>query len=181
MSFINANRARAWLGYAGLRLGRCGLAGAALLGVCAVVWVAQAWRSSGDTLAQRVDRARAELKNSAPAAQPAATAQSFMAQLPPAEQVPQFIEGVHRLAQAAGVQIERAEYRAPSLASGQVLRSQLVLPLTGSYPGITRWLGQVLSEHPSAAIDELSLQRETTTGEPVRARVLLSYYSRAMP
>jgi len=181
MKIIGANRARAWLGYAGLRLGRCGVAGAVLMGACALVALGQAWRSNGDTLALRIDRARVALRDAAPAARPVATAQSFLAQLPSAEQVPPFIEGVHRLAQAAGVQIERAEYRAPALASGQVLRSQLVLPLTGSYPGITRWLGQVLSEHPSAAIDELSLQREATAGDPVRARVVLSHYSRAMP
>jgi Tfp pilus assembly protein PilO len=181
MSLFDTNRARAWISYAGLRLGRCGVAGLLLLFGSALVVTSQALRGQADALAQRIGQARADLKNVAPAAKPPATAQTFLAQLPAAEQVPQFIGGVHRLARAAGVQIERAEYRAPVLASGQVLRSQVVLPLTGSYPGITRWLGQVLSQHPSAAIDELSLQRDTAATEPVRARVVLSHYSRALP
>jgi Tfp pilus assembly protein PilO len=181
MSVIDMDKARAWFSYAGLRLGRCGVAGLMLLFACAIVIGTQAMRSNADTLRQRIDQARADLKNAATAVKPVPTAQSFLAQLPAAEQVPQFIEGVHRLAQTAGVQIERAEYRAPVLASGQVLRSQVVLPLVGSYPGITRWLGQVLSQHPSAAIDELSLQRGTTATEPVRARVVLSHYSRVLP
>ena len=181
MKTLDMNTAKAWFSYAVLRLGRCGVAGVSLLCACAVVVAGQAVHSNRDTLTQRIDQARADLKNAAPAARPAATAQSFLAQLPAAEQVPRFIEGVHQLAQSAGVQIERAEYRAPVLASGQVLRSQVVLPLTGSYPGIARWLGQVLSQHPSAAIDELSLQREVAAGEPVRARVVLSHYSRVLP
>jgi Tfp pilus assembly protein PilO len=181
MKTLDMNTAKAWFSYLGLRLGRCGVAGLMLLLGCVAVSASQALRSQGDTLSQRIDQARADLKGAATAVKPVATAQTFLAQLPAAEHVPQFIEGVHRLAQSAGVQIERAEYRAPVLASGQVLRSQVVLPLTGSYPGITRWLGQVLSQHPNAAIDELSLQREAAAGEPVRARVVLSHYSRAMP
>ncbi len=181
MKTLDMNAAKAWSSYIGLRLGRCGVAGLMLLLGCGAVFAVQLLRSQGDTLSQRIDQARADLKGAAAAVKPVATAQTFLAQLPAAEQVPQFIEGVHRLAQAAGLQIDRAEYRAPVLASGQVLRSQIVLPLTGSYPGITRWLGQVLSQHPSAAIDELSLQRETAAGEPVRARVVLSHYSRVTP
>ena len=181
MKTFDMNRAKAWFSYVGLRLGRCGVAGLSLLFGCVVVIAIQLMRSQGDTLSQRIDQARADLKGAATAAKPVATAQSFLAQLPAAEQVPQFIEGVHRLAQSIGVQIERAEYRAPTLAYGQVLRSQVVLPLTGSYPDITGWLGQVLSQHPSAAIDELSLQRESTAGDPVRARVVLSHYSRVAP
>ena len=181
MKSFDTNTAQAWFSYLGLRLGRCGVAGMSLLLGCVAVIAIQQLRSPGDTLSQRIDQARADLKGAAIAVKPVATAQTFLAQLPAAEQVPHFIEGMHRLAQSAGVQIERAEYRAPTLAAGQVLRSQVVLPLTGSYPGITRWLGQLLSQHPSAAIDELSLQREATAGEPLRARVVLSHYSRVAP
>jgi Tfp pilus assembly protein PilO len=178
---VNANLARAWLSYAALRLGRGGMAGIALLLGSGLVVGVQALRSDAGYLQQRIAQVRAELQRAPAAAKAARTAQSFMAQLPPAEQVPQFIEAVHRVAGQSGVQIERAEYRAPTLAGGQVLRSQVVLPVAGNYPGITRWLGEVLHEHPSAAIDELSLQRDAPASDLLRARVVLSHYSRSAP
>jgi Tfp pilus assembly protein PilO len=124
---------------------------------------------------------RAELRQLSPVVRAAATPQSFVADLPALDQAPQFIEALHRQAARAGLQIERAEYRSPTLAAGLVMRSQLVLPLTGRYPDIARWLDQLLRQHPSVAIDELSLQRDTGEGDQVRARVVVSHYSRVAP
>jgi Tfp pilus assembly protein PilO len=181
MKTFDTGLARAWASYASLRLGRSGLAGLVLLAACAAVLGVQAWRSDADRLQQRIVQVRAELQRSPAAAKPPRTAQTFLAQLPAADQVPQFIEGVHRAAGQAGLQIERAEYRAPTLAGGQVLRSQVVLPMAGHYPGMARWLGEVLHDNPSAAVDEISLQRDAPTSDLLRARVVLSHYSRSSP
>ncbi|MEO8152747.1 MAG: type 4a pilus biogenesis protein PilO [Rhizobacter sp.] len=181
MKRIHQGLAKAWLSYALLCLGRSGVAGVVLLAGCVILMAVQALRSDADRLEQRIAALRAELQRTPAAVKPVATAQSFLAELPQAEQVPQFIEGVHRGAAQSGVQIERAEYRTPVLSSGQVLRSQMVVPVTGNYPGIARWLGEVLSANPSAAIDEISLQRDVPTSEQLHARIVLSHYSRSAP
>lgn len=172
---------KAWLGYAALRLGRSGGAGLALLAVAGVAMLAQALGSDADRIEQRIAQVRAELKQAPGAGMAPVSAQSFVAQLPPAEQVPQFIEDVHRGALLTGLQIERAEYRAPTVAGGQVLRSQVVMPVTGNYPGIGQWLTEVLRAHPSAAIDEISVQRDAPATDQLHARVVLSHYSRSAP
>lgn len=172
---------KAWLAYAALRLGPAGLAGVALLLACAAVLAMQSLRADRATLALRIAQARGDLQRLPASAPPPLTAQTFMARLPSAEQVPAFIEVLHRQAERARLQIERAEYRAPTVAGGRVLRSQVVLPLTGSYPDIGRWLGLVLTQHPSVAIDEFSLQRDAAVADGLRARVVLSHYSRVGP
>ena len=181
MSRIDAAWARAWFSYAALRLGTAGIAGVVLLTGCAMAMAWLRWQERDDSTAQRIVQLRAGLQQAASPPRPAATAQSFVAELPALDQVPHFIETLHHQATRSGLQIERAEYRSPTLAAGLVMRSQLVLPLTGRYPDIARWLGQVLQQNPSAAIDELSLQRESADSDQVRARIVISHYSRVAP
>ena len=181
MKAFDAGLVKAWLGYAALLLGRSGCAGLALLTVAGAAMLAQALGSDADHIEQRIAQLRAELKRAPAAGTAPVSAQSFVAQLPPAEQVPQFIEDVHRGALLTGLQIERAEYRAPTVAGGQVLRSQLVMPVTGNYPGIGQWLTEVLRAHPSAAIDEISVQRDAPATDQLHARIVLSHYSRSAP
>ena len=76
MKALDMNAAKAWFSYAGLRLGRCGGAGLMLLFGCTVVIGAQTLRSHTDTLSQRIDGARAELKSAATPIKPVATAQT---------------------------------------------------------------------------------------------------------
>lgn len=180
MKGLYSARLQAWFSYVVLRLGAAGFAGVLMLSGCGVAAVVLSLRTDRATNALRIAQARSDLQRLPTAAPPTLTAQTFVARLPAAEQVPVFIEALHRQAERARLQIERAEYRTPTLAGGRVLRSQVVLPLTGSYPDIGRWLGLVLSQHPSAAIDEFSLQRDTV-GDAVRARVVLSHYSRIDP
>ena len=184
---MNASRARvaglaqAWLHYAALRLGRSGLTGVALLVACALVLGIHALRDDTGALQQCIAQARAELQRTPTAHAAARTPQSLLAELPAAEQVPDFIEAVHHRAEQAGLQIERAEYRAPVLASGQVLRSQMVLPVNGPYPALASWLADVLRDHPSAALDEITVQRDAVATDQLHARVVLSHYSRSGP
>ena len=181
MKTIDSAWARAWLSYAALRLGAAGIAGVLLLTGSALALAWTKWQGGDDSAMQHITQLRAALQQSPSVARQAATPQSFVAELPALEQAPRFIESLHRQAVRAGVQIERAEYRSPTLAAGLVMRSQLVLPLSGRYPDIARWLGQVLQHNPSVAIDELSLQRDAEGGDQLRARVVISHYSRVAP
>lgn len=174
-------RVRAWASYAALRLGRAGLAGLALALLAAALALAER-AARHDTAAARVaaDGVRAQWQRDSAAPAPVADAGSLLAALPPAERVAGFIEDLHRGAARAGVTVERAEYRTPALAGGRVQRAQVVLPVVGRYPDVGTWLAALLKDHPSAALDELAVQRDVEPGR-VRARVVLSHYSRAAP
>ncbi len=177
--------ARAWASYVAARLGHVGLAGIALCAIAVVLGLGhQGLTVRRDALQASADAARTRLLRASerPTVMPSGTeARSFVTQLPGLEAVPEFIESLHREAARAGLDIERAEYRAPPLASTELVRSQVVLPLRGSYRDLTLWLARVMAEHPAAGIDELSLQRDATGSGKLRARVVLSLYSRGAP
>lgn len=177
-------RTRAWLGYAGVRLGPAGIVGLLLIVLAALLLLGrQGLQLRQEALRVRIEVAQAELQRGPPTSVPTAvqSTRSRLTQMAPLEELPEWIESVHREATAAGVEIERAEYRAPSMSTDELVRSQMVLPLRGNYVTITRWLVTVLREYPSAAVDELSLQREAVGSARLRARVVLSHYSRSSP
>jgi hypothetical protein len=101
-------------------------------------------------------------------------------QLPAADQVPVFIQDVQNRASRGGVQIERTEYRMQSALGNRALQLQLVLPAHGTYPQLRTWLESLLHDHPSAALDELSLRREHDGTAQLEARVIFSFYSQAV-
>jgi hypothetical protein len=173
-------RLNAWAHHLAHRLGPLGLVGVCLVVLTAAVLVwAQLARAQTDALAQQAEQLRTVLARPAAAPQTAvAGVEAFMAALPGDGAAPLFIETLHREAARAQVQIERAEYRVPTLAGGKLRRTEVVLPVQGTYADVARWLSAVLYEHPSAALDQLSLQREASGALRLNARVVLSHYSR---
>lgn len=166
----------AWGHHLFARLGPWGLA-AALLWALVPAAGALAWRFDTDTERLRVQatgllQQRPETRPADASARPA----SLLDSLPEAAQAADFVEHLHLEAQRAGVTIDRAEYRAPG-SPAPLNRLQVVLPASGSYAAMARWLDAVLRRHPSAAIDELALQRDGS-GAVLRARVVFSHYSR---
>jgi hypothetical protein len=101
-------------------------------------------------------------------------------QLPPAERMPTFIQDVQERAQRGGVRIDRTEYRVQSALGKRALRLQLVLPAHGTYPQLRGWLESLLHQHPSAALDELTLRRETEGSVQLESHVVFSYYCQAV-
>jgi predicted membrane metal-binding protein len=176
-----SGRLQAWAGYLAHRLGLWGGAGLVLCALALGLFaLAASWRAQAVEDTAQAERLRRALTRApdVPRAAPAGPS-SFVAQLPGEDDAPQFIETLHREAARAGVLIERAEYRAPSLAGGQLRRTEVVLPVQGRYAEVARWLSAVLYEHPSAALDQLSLQRDAAGGPRLQARVVLSHYSRS--
>jgi len=101
-------------------------------------------------------------------------------QLPAAERMPAFIQDVQDRAQRGGVRIDRTEYRVQSALGKRALRLQLVLPAHGTYPQLRGWLESLLHEHPSAALDELTLRREAEGAIQLESHVVFSYYCQAV-
>lgn len=182
-SRLLGQRAHAWWGYGLLRLGPWGALGVVALVLALVLGIAaQLLHGDAEALSQRLPGLRAQLERGVPTGPVAPQGvAAFLAQFPGEDSAPEFIESLHREALTAGLQIERAEYRAPAVAAGKLIRLEVTLPLAGRYPAVNRWLSVVLHDHPSAAIDQISLQRDAAGGSGVRARVLISHYSRGAP
>jgi hypothetical protein len=101
-------------------------------------------------------------------------------QLPAAERMPAFIQDVQDRAQHGGVRIDRTEYRVQSALGKRALRLQLVMPAHGTYPQLRRWIESLLHEHPSAALDEVTLRREAEGAVQLESHVVFSYYCQAV-
>lgn len=178
---------RARLRHAVLRCGLPGWIGAGAL-LAAVAVVAQArWQA-----AEQIDRTAREIaelnlrlqrlqgQGAVPARAAADPSAAVSAQLPAADTAPGFIQAVQDDAQHAGVQIDRAEYKVQAALGRRVVRLQMAMPAHGTYPQLRGWIQSLLYEHPGAALDELSLRRESDGSAQLEARIGLSYYSQAV-
>ena len=85
---------------------------------------------------------------------------------------------MHTLATAHGLQMPSGEYRMEQRADDPLARYQLTLPLQGRYESLRRFLAQLLRELPSAALDDVQIQREESGDGRLTARVRLSIYLR---
>lgn len=140
----------------------------------AVVWpdAQERWLTQQEDLKQRIAAAR-----SAPAAI-ARSPDQWADSLPDAGDALRFIEAVQSGAQQHSLQVEAAEYRSEKLLDGRVLRYRVAMPVRGSYASLREWLEDLLHRYPTAAVDELSVRRDTDGAAAIVGRVQLSHYSR---
>lgn len=68
--------------------------------------------------------------------------------------------------------------RAALPAGGVLRRHRMAMPLEGSYAAVRGWLGDVLMQDRSLAIDALDIQREDVGRDRLKVRVAVSLYSR---
>jgi Tfp pilus assembly protein PilO len=66
---------------------------------------------------------------------------------------------LHGIGAATGVQLLSASYKTQP-AEGRIVRYEIVLPVSGSYPQIRDFLKRSLAEIPVLSLDQLSLKRE---------------------
>jgi hypothetical protein len=85
---------------------------------------------------------------------------AFYDRLADARDAPEIAGRLHAHARAAGLNLEHGEYRPLSDASGKLLRYQIVLPLTGSYPQVRRFLGDALRDMPGLALEAIRFKRD---------------------
>ena len=140
------------------------LAAAALLALgLAPRWSAQAQAlvATFEQTASRADRQHAT------AAAPPASGQAW----PSAEQTPERVAGLLRLAAPAGLRVVRSSEQAA--AAGHL---QLSLGAVGSYGALRSYLSRALAADPALVLQQLRLQRDDDDAAPLRAdmrRVLL--------
>ena len=89
------------------------------------------------------------------------------------------LQEVHDAAEARGVRIDSAEYR--QAREGLLLKSELILPVHGTYPQLRAWLADIMNGIPALALDEFSLHRESVGNPMLEGRVRLSLFLEGRP
>ena len=91
------------------------------------------------------------------------------------EETTDWLAMLHGIGAATGVQLKSASYRTEKTA-GRIVRTQMVLPLAGSYPQIRDFLQRALAEIPVMSMDQLTLKRETRDDGALQGELRLTLH-----
>ena len=167
-----------WPGLAGLA---CGLA--ALL-LQATVGSSLALQRDGLQAQASAWRERLQTSGVAgPSRDESTTAQliRFYAGFPGVESAPDWLARIQAAARHSGIVLQAGEYRLEQRSGERLQRYAIVLPVRGSYAQLRGFVDRVLSDIPSAALDDIELRRESATSPALDARIRLTLYLKAAP
>lgn len=99
--------------------------------------------------------------------------------LPALDQISTLPGWLQQTAEAAGLNLNEAQY-ALEPAGARVLY-RVVLPLKGSYPALRLFLAQTLNHFPNAALENLQIHRDESTGETLEIRLILAFHLEGKP
>jgi hypothetical protein len=102
----------------------------------------------------------------------------FYELFPPIERLPDELERLYGLAQAAGVDLPRADYRLDA-QDGPLAAYRVTLPLRGPYPRVRAFISAALEAMPAAALEALLLERRRAEDTAIDAQLRLTLYFRA--
>jgi len=164
-------------------LRRLGMSG--VLGIAVLVGCAGFWLSGMKPLEEKIATQRLALERvrARPPYQPVATnaraeeLRRFQNAFPPTGELTNEVEGLHRLARRAGLELAQGEYRLERRPTG-LWAYRVTLPVRGSYPQIRSFLASVLKDMPLAAIDALRFERKKLADTELEAQVRLTLYVR---
>ena len=92
------------------------------------------------------------------------------------EETTDWLAKLYAIGSATGVHLSSATYRTQSAAAGPLERTEIVLPLTGSYGQMRDFLKRSLAEIPLMSLDQVSLKRETRRDGTLQAEVRLTLH-----
>ena len=182
------------------RLGRTGVAGLLLL------LAALGWQLGVNTPLQ----ARAQALQAGPLAQPQSNAPgggatqaavlapaalpdgpaalaAFEARLPRLQELPQLLARIDQGAAAQRVELQAGDYRLERQAGERWLRYRITLPVRARYAQVRGLVDHVLVALPTAALDDIELQRDGTDAQtlqqtpqqsPLQARLRFTLFLR---
>jgi Tfp pilus assembly protein PilO len=96
---------------------------------------------------------------------------NFYAFFPLSENVPELLGRVNQSALQHQLMLEKGEYKLSREAEFGLARYQVTLPVRGQYADVRGFVNDVLEAIPSAAVEELTLKRETIDAPELEARV----------
>jgi len=95
---------------------------------------------------------------------------------PATQSTPDWLGKIHTAAKDNGVELASGEYKLERGSGDKLARYQIVLPLKGSYQQIRGFIAKVLELVPAAALNEISLQRDSVGNSQLEARIRLTLY-----
>jgi hypothetical protein len=101
---------------------------------------------------------------------------NFYAFFPLTEDVPELLGRIHEAAMQNQLILKKGEYKLSREADFRLARYEVTLPVTGDYSRIRSFVNGVLQAVPSAALDELTLKRESVDQPELEARVRFSLF-----
>lgn len=116
---------------------------------------------------------------SQPEEDPAARLAVFYAAFPAGNDATAVLESLFAAAARENLRIEHGDYQLGNAAPGPLQRYDMTLPIKGSYPGLRKFLAAALKQHPSLALEGVTLARGAVSESGVNASVRFSYYARA--
>ncbi len=95
---------------------------------------------------------------------------------PKSRQSPELLAKIYSAASRLGVALGQGEYRMARDHSGKLLRYEVNFPVRAEYLQIRKFLNQVLSDIPSASLDNVSFQRRNISSPVLDSQIKLTIY-----
>lgn len=111
-----------------------------------------------------------------PAVAPADNLRVFQATLGDAGQAEQYVRKLFSLAGKAGIDLVQGDYKWELDRASNTYRYQILFPVKGSYGAIRNFCEQALRALPFAALDELTLKRESVAEEDLDSSVRFTLF-----
>ena len=96
---------------------------------------------------------------------------------PPASELNDQLERLHRLARAAGLDLAQGEYRLERRPTG-LWAYRITLPVRGTYAQCRDFIAAVLKDMPIASIDALRFERKRAAETQIEAQVRITLHAR---
>ncbi|WP_319783492.1 GspMb/PilO family protein [Oceanisphaera sp. IT1-181] len=165
------------------RLGRPGWVGSLLLllaiGYCALVLLPQRQHLAGleRRTTQAVEyRLRLDQGLDLPVAAPGQQVDDFYQTLPAQLDATAAIDRIYALANKERIALSRGEYALGVDPKTQLARYQIVLPVSGSYPQLRRFLHGLLAELPAVVLEEVDFRRKQIADTQLEGRIRMTLY-----
>lgn len=98
---------------------------------------------------------------------------------PKSKQSPELLAKIYSAASRLGISLGQGEYRMARDHSGKLLRYEVNFPVRAEYLQTRKFLNQVLSDIPSASLDNISFQRQHISDPVLVSQVKLTVYMEA--
>ena len=100
----------------------------------------------------------------------------FYQYFPAERSLPDWLEKIDDAAKDNDLLLKQGDYRITRDKVGKLLRYQVKLPLNGSYLNIRKFLSVVLSDIPTASLDNVKFKRQKIGDSTIEATIELTLY-----
>jgi hypothetical protein len=114
--------------------------------------------------------------NAAAADTPQAQLASFYSHFQPGVPLADGLGRVHQIATSLGIELSSADYQLSSPPDQKLARYRMNVNLRATYPLLRRFVGSVLRELPTLALDQIDVQRKEIGDTDLDVRLTLSFY-----